>query len=88
MAKQENKKTGAGILALLLSLFGLGWIGAHKFYLGNTNAGIIYLVGSILTCGAGAVIFNFIALVEGIIYLTKSDEEFYQIYQIEKKEWF
>lgn len=53
-----------------------------------THAGIIYIAVSILTCGAGAVIFNLIALVEGIIYLTKSDEEFYQMYQIETKEWF
>jgi TM2 domain-containing membrane protein YozV len=86
--QQENKKTGAAILAIALSVFGLGWIGGHKFYLGYTNAGIIYLAVSILTCGAGAVIFNIIALVEGILYLTKSDEEFYQTYQIETKEWF
>jgi hypothetical protein len=25
---------------------------------------------------------------EGIIYLTKSDEEFYQTYQVNKKGWF
>ncbi|MEX0716039.1 MAG: hypothetical protein WD066_05605 [Planctomycetaceae bacterium] len=29
-----------------------------------------------------------IGLVEGIIYLTKSDEEFYQTYIVGKKEWF
>lgn len=32
--QQENKKTGAAILAIALSVFGLGWIGGHKFYLG------------------------------------------------------
>lgn len=31
---------------------------------------------------------NVIGLVEGIIYLTKTDEDFYQTYAIEKKEWF
>lgn len=29
-----------------------------------------------------------IGLIEGIIYLTKSDEDFYQAYAVEKKEWF
>ena len=29
-----------------------------------------------------------IGLVEGILYLTKSDDEFYQAYAIEKREWF
>jgi hypothetical protein len=29
-----------------------------------------------------------IGLIEGIIYLTKSDEDFYQAYAIQKKEWF
>ena len=85
---QESKRMSAGVLALILSLFGLGWIGAHKFVLGYTNAGLIYILVSILTCGAAAVIFNLIALIEGIIYLTKSDEEFIQTYQISQKEWF
>ena len=29
-----------------------------------------------------------IGLVEGIIYLTKSDEEFFKLYAIQKKQWF
>ncbi|NNC62181.1 MAG: hypothetical protein HKO11_07575, partial [Eudoraea sp.] len=29
-----------------------------------------------------------IGLIEGIIYLTKSDEEFYNTYQVGKKPWF
>ena len=29
-----------------------------------------------------------IGLIEGIIYLTKSDEDFFQTYAIQKKEWF
>ena len=29
-----------------------------------------------------------IGLVEGILCLTKSDEEFYQLYAVEKKQWF
>lgn len=85
---QESKRMNAGVLALILSLFGLGWIGAHKFVLGYTNAGLIYIAVSVLTCGTAGVIFNLIALIEGIIYLTKTDEEFIRMYQIEQKEWF
>ena len=29
-----------------------------------------------------------IGLIEGIMYLTKSDQEFYQIYVVQKKDWF
>jgi TM2 domain-containing membrane protein YozV len=60
----------------------LGGLGVHKFVLGYTKEGIIQLV--IGFCGIGYVI----GLVEGIIYLTKSDEEFYQTYQVGKKGWF
>jgi TM2 domain-containing membrane protein YozV len=73
----ENKKVMAGILAILL-----GGLGVHKFVLGYTKEGIIQLV--IGFCGIGYVI----GLVEGIIYLTKTDEEFYQTYQVGKKGWF
>ena len=75
----ESKKTVAGILGILL-----GGLGAHKFYLGYTTPGIIQLVVSFCTCGAGSVI----GLVEGIIYLTKSDADFIATYQVGKKEWF
>ncbi len=72
----ESKRMVAGILALLLG----GW-GVHKFYLGYTTAGII----TILCCFGG---FGIIPLIEGIIYLTKSDEEFIETYQIGEKQWF
>nr|MBF6607190.1 TM2 domain-containing protein [Flavobacterium sp.] len=42
----ENKKIGAGILAILL-----GPLGIHKFYLGYTTEGFLYLLLSICTCG-------------------------------------
>ncbi|MDB5307310.1 MAG: hypothetical protein JWO38_1512 [Gemmataceae bacterium] len=78
-AKAEpNKKITAGILALLL-----GGLGVHKFYLGYTKAGIIQILSNI-ACGAGSII----ALIEGILYLTKDDKDFYQTYQVGKKEWF
>lgn len=76
---QENKKVLAGILAIVL-----GGFGVHKFILGYTQEGIIQIVITIVTCGFGSII----GLIEGIIYLTKSDEEFYQTYQVGKKGWF
>ncbi len=76
----------AGILAIVLSVLGLGWIGVHKFMLGYKSAGLISLLVSLLCFPA--VIFNIIALVEGIIYLTKTDEEFYRLYMADQKDWF
>jgi TM2 domain-containing membrane protein YozV len=74
-----EKKIPAGILGILL-----GGLGIHKFYLGYTNAGIIQIVITVLTCGAGSIL----GLIEGIIYLTKSDEEFVATYVTGQKQWF
>ena len=71
------------MVAALLAIF-LGGIGIHKFYLGYTNEGIIQIVITLFTCGVGSLI----ALIEGIIYLTKGDEEFEQIYVVGQKKWF
>ena len=87
----ENKKMLAGILAIVL-----GSLGVHKFILGYQKEGLILLgvtvVGYATLCLAiGAFILmatGIIGLIEGIIYLTKSDEEFYQTYQVNKKPWF
>ena len=82
-SNQESKRVVAGILAILLGPFGV-----HKFILGYTTQGIIILAITIVTCGIGATVTSIIGLIEGIIYLTKSDEEFMNMYQINKKEWF
>lgn len=74
---KSEKKVTAGILALLLGAFGV-----HKFYLGYTKAGIIQILLSLLCLG------GLIAFIEGIIYLTKSDEEFDRTYVQNQKEWF
>jgi len=83
----ENKKILAGVLAILL-----GGLGVHKFILGYTKEGIIILVITlilgILTCGIAGWAMGVLGLIEGIIYLTKSDEEFYNTYQVGKKPWF
>ena len=66
----------------------LGGLGIHKFILGMQTPGIVMLLVTILTCGFGGIIMGPIGLIEGIIYLTKSEQEFYQLYVVEKKEWF
>jgi len=79
------------MVAGLLAIF-LGSLGIHKFYLGYKNEGIIMLVVTLvagtITCGAGAGIMSIVGLIEGIMYLTKSDAEFQQMYVQNKKAWF
>jgi TM2 domain-containing membrane protein YozV len=74
-----DKKIVAGICGILL-----GGFGVHKFVLGYTTEGIIQIVITFVTCGMGSVV----GLVEGIIYLTKSDEDFVRTYIQNKKGWF
>jgi TM2 domain-containing membrane protein YozV len=86
MAEQipgAEKKVVAGILGILL-----GGLGIHKFYLGYTTAGLIMILITVLTCGFGGAVMGVIGLIEGIIYLTKTDEEFVATYINGKKEWF
>jgi TM2 domain-containing membrane protein YozV len=78
-AMGADKKITAGICAILV-----GWLGVHKFILGYTTEGVIQLVLGVLTCG----MTNIVSIVEGIIYLTKSDEEFVRTYIQNKKGWF
>lgn len=79
----SGKKVPAGIFGILL-----GSLGIHKFYLGYKTEGLIMLLVTVLTCGLGAIVMGTIGLVEGIIYLTKSDEEFDRIYVYGRKPWF
>ncbi len=74
-----DKKVLAGVLGIVL-----GGLGIHRFILGDTKGGLLRIVITLLTCGAGGII----GLIEGIIYLTKSDEEFVELYIDQKKEWF
>jgi len=69
----------AGLLGILLGAWGI-----HKFYLGMTMPGILQIVITIVTCGVGGII----GLIEGIIYLTKSDEDFHEMYVVDQKGWF
>lgn len=88
-----DKKIVAGICAILL-----GGFGVHKFILGYQQEGFILLgvtlaawVITFITCGIGTplvIIPGIIGIVEGIIYLTKSDEDFVNTYIVNKKPWF
>lgn len=89
-APGAKNKTAAGLLAIFL-----GWWGIHKFYLGFTGPGLVFLlVNTIGWAVTWMLLFlpnlalGVIALIEGIIYLTKSDQDFEQTYVVEKKQWF
>ncbi|MGN0582093.1 MAG: TM2 domain-containing protein [Oscillospiraceae bacterium] len=79
----KKEKLVAGLLGILL-----GSLGIHKFYLGYTKEGVIMLLVSLLTCGIGGVVMEIIGLIEGIMYLVKSDEEFQATYVDSHKGWF
>ena len=64
-SRSGRSRTAAALLALLL-----GGIGAHKFYRGKAGQGILYLIF------CWTFIPSVIGFIEGIIYLTKSDQAF------------
>jgi len=82
-ASRASNKIPAGVCGILL-----GSLGIHKFILGYTGAGLILLLVTILSCGLAAVVTHLIGLIEGIIYLCKSDEEFVRVYVDGRREWF
>jgi len=78
-----GKRMTAGLCGILV-----GALGIHKFVLGYTTAGTMMLLASLFTCGVGAIPMAIVGVIEGIIYLTKSEREFYRIYVVQKKDWF
>lgn len=74
MSTMKNK-VAAGIIAILI-----GGLGIHKFYLGNILPGIVYLLF------AWTGIPGILGLVEGIVYLTDSEERFQE--RVEAKHFF
>ena len=87
----NSKKLLAGILAIIL-----GHLGIHKFVLGYNTEGIIMLtlgiIGYITACFfIGYLIIaatGLIGLIEGVMYLTKTDQDFFNTYIRNKKAWF
>ena len=88
---QAAPNTKDHVAAGLLAIF-LGSLGIHKFYLGYNTPGFIMLavtiVGSIFSLGLAGLAMVVISIVEGVLYLSKSQTEFEQIYVFDKKEWF
>jgi TM2 domain-containing membrane protein YozV len=81
--ERASNKIAAGLCGILLGSFGV-----HKFILGYTGAGLIMLLVTLLTCFLAAPVISIIGLIEGILYLTKSDAEFVRTYVDGRKEWF
>ena len=86
-----KSKVAAGILAILL-----GTLGIHKFYLGSTGPGVLLLIASFLSVLLfvvvigifGIIAISIVVFIEGILYLTKTDEDFHQTYVENRKDWF
>ncbi|ANE44947.1 hypothetical protein SU48_10935 [Deinococcus puniceus] len=96
-ADASTKKLIAGLLAIFL-----GSLGIHKFYLGITKPGILMLAltlggylmfGLLWWIGIGFLflllpfVMSIVGLIEGILYLTKSDADFDAKYVRGKQEW-
>jgi len=92
----SGKKIAAGICAILL-----GCLGVHKFILGYSSEGGLMLgltlagyILAFISCGLlfplllAPFALSIIGLVEGIIYLTMSDEQFANTYIHNRKPWF
>lgn len=75
----SSTKLAAGLCGILLN-----GLGIHKFILGYTTEGIITIVATVFTCG----VFSIVPFIEGILYLVKSDQDFYETYMLNKKPWF
>lgn len=67
MVHSRRNKTVAGLLAIFL-----GGVGAHKFYLGQTSNGILYLVLCFTLVPA------LLGLIDGIAMLSMTPERFAQ----------
>ena len=90
-----KSKIAAGLLAIFL-----GSLGIHKFYLGYPGAGALFLalwiVALVSSCTIVGLLWGIpmymvlwiITLVEGIIYLTKTDEDFHEIYVVNNRMFF
>ena len=61
--------TKSRVAAVLLAIF-LGWLGAHKFYLGRIGFGFMYLF--FFWTGIPAIL----GIIEAIMYLTMTDHAF------------
>lgn len=66
-----SKKTLCGIMAIIF-----GGFGVQYYIIGKIGGGLMTLLLTIATCG----VWSILTLVQGILMLTMSDEEFYRKY--------
>jgi TM2 domain-containing membrane protein YozV len=81
------KQLIAGYCGIIVGSFGI-----HKFILGYSAEGFIMLaisvVGGYFTYGFTLLIMQLVGLIEGMIYLNKSHNEFVDTYFVNKQGWF
>lgn len=82
----EKNKWVAALLA-----FVFGGLGIHKFYLGKNRAGFIMLLvflAGIILAAIPTIIVTTVALIECVIYIVKSEQQFYDDYVVGDRAWF
>jgi TM2 domain-containing membrane protein YozV/RNA polymerase subunit RPABC4/transcription elongation factor Spt4 len=83
----NSRKIAAGVLAILLNCLGI-----HKFYLGYATEGVVMLlvsiIGGFVACGIPTLVMSVIGIIEGVLYLVKSDQEFEDTYIRGRRGWF
>ncbi len=72
-----SRRMAAAILAILL-----GWLGVHKFYLHEIALGLLYAAISLVSCFTLTMVVAAVGIIEGILYLTMTEEEFERRYPI------
>ena len=63
----------AGLLALFL-----GSLGLHYFYMNKTNAGVVFLLATLLSCGILGIITQIVSIIQGVLFFTSTQQEFEQ----------
>ncbi len=95
-----EKRMQAALLAIFLGGFGahkflLGYQQEGLIMAAGTIGGfILAIIIGLVTCGVGFILFiipfavSVIGLIEGVLYLNKSDEEFVRTYVQGRRPWF
>jgi TM2 domain-containing membrane protein YozV len=91
MANLNTSQTTKQLVASYCGII-FGAFGVHKFILGYSPEGfimlVISLVGGSFSYGITFLIMQLVGLIEGMIYLNKSPEEFVNTYFVNKQGWF
>lgn len=81
---RSGKSRGvAGLLAILL-----GTLGVHYFYLGKIAMGIVFLLVTLCSCYILGAVTAIISIIQGIMMLTMSQDEFERRFVMPEHPWF